>query len=647
MLPEKHTLREAQDFFLALFKTAPPEQWIEFAAVASERLCKKNPTLVKVKVEYCQVRTLEKSFDLVIADWILERNGRDKYEAYFGVCPRSEVRKTASGYARRATKAQVTTATCAWVDLDREDWQVFLDQVKPNASALVATGHGLHLYFFYPEAVPVDQASEDSKALSGPWNGDKTHNADRLLRVPGTINWKKEDAQECRVLSLNPDLKFAGAKKAAEEPKGELATLEWDLRNVILGGYEAAVPPFSSGVDSGDRDKSRSAIDFHVMVEMYKQGASDELVESTFKNPEYGISEKTLEEAQRGNAEHYLGMSMRKAKAKAEAERATFQSIGDVLVLESTETLKKAPPLTFAIERILPVTGMMMLSGPAKTGKSLALLDMLLLLAGAPGAVFDRFKVLVPGPTVYVQAEVSRGSLKFRLDTVGVSRGVLWEKLPLHFYCGRLNLADFHHCKALTAALKKAGAKYVAVDPLARFHLKNENSQADMSLVLSNLERAGREAGLFGTILVHHHGKPSGDNAREGVQRLRGASVLGDWGNAHVIMRKQFSEATETKYVRIQFELRDAEEPHPLNLALDPETLRFRMYSEEEEKLAITLGVVDTSTSSGTSKKEVVAELKDRLGTTKSEAERLISKARAKSKAKAKEEEEAKPEGAA
>ena len=383
MLPEKHPLRESQDFFLALFKTAPPEQWIEFAAVASERIIEKNPKMVKVKVEYCQVRTLEKSFDLVISDWILEQNAKGKYEAYFGVCPRSEVRKTASGYSRRATKSEVTTATCAWVDLDREDWQVFLDQVKPNASALVETGHGLHLYFFYPEAVPVDQASDDSKALSKPWNGDKTHNADRLLRVPGTINWKKEEEQECRVLSLNPEIKFEGAKAAAEEPKGALAKLEWDLRNVILGGYEAAVPPFAPDTDSSDRDTSRSAIDFHVMKEMYKQGATDKLVEEIFMNPEYGISEKTLEEAKRGNAEHYLGMSMRKAKAKAEAEKATFQSIGDVLTLETTEQLKSAPPLTFAVERILPVTGMMMLSGPAKTGKSLSLLDLLILLAGA------------------------------------------------------------------------------------------------------------------------------------------------------------------------------------------------------------------------------------------------------------------------
>jgi len=163
-----------------------------------------------------------------------------------------------------------------------------------------------------------------------------------------------------------------------------------------------------------------------------------------------------------------------------------------------------------------------------------------------------------------------------------------------------------------------------------------------MALVLSNLEKAAHDGGCIGIVLVHHHGKPSADGGREGVHKVRGASVIGDWGNAHLILNKRFSDSTGRKYVQATFELRDADEPDPITLQLNKETLRFGQFSEEEERIAITIGVVEVADGgTETSTKELVADVKERFGTSKTEAERLIMKSRAQMAKRKKAKEEA------
>ncbi len=362
-------------------------------------------------------------------------------------------------------------------------------------------------------------------------------------------------------------------------------------------------------------------------VELIKRGFSEEEIKSVFMNPDFGISGKTLDEAKRGNAENYLvDQTIRKARDKAEKEMLQFPEIGEILTLETAQQLNNAPPLRFAVERILPVGGMMIMSGSSKAGKSLLASDLMLLMAGAEGRFLDRFPVHLPGKVVYCQAEVSRGSLRYRLNTIAESRDADWTKLPMEFFNGSLDLGNARHIRALANALRNNGASYLVIDPLARFHRVNENRASDMASILASVERASREAELLGTILVHHHGKPSSDGAqREGVHTMRGSSVIGDWGNAHVLLSKKFSSCEGRKFVTVSFELRDAEEPSPIDLSLDKEHLRFRDFSEEDSKVAITLGIIDENQND---RKEQLELIRERLGTTKMEAQRLVAKAK-------------------
>lgn len=373
---------------------------------------------------------------------------------------------------------------------------------------------------------------------------------------------------------------------------------------------------------------NRSQVDFHVMVELILRGWAKDQIFAVFKSPDFGISAKYFEEG--GNGEHYLKATYDSAAAKAATEITQWGLIGDVLDFQSAQDLAKAPDLTFAVESLVPTGGMMILSGASKAGKSMLVSDLMLLLAGCKGKFLEHFDVLTPGPVVYCQAEIGQPSLKKRLNLIAHSRKVVWSQLPIHFFHGPFRLDFDLHLSSLRKGLEKVKAKYLIVDPLARYHLSNENSQMDMARVLRNFENVGKDAGLAGLILVHHHGKPSGDSPREGAHKTRGHSIIGDWANSHVVLNKLWSDSAQRKYIRIVFELRDADEPDPMTLQLDRKQLRFVKFSENDEKLGIALTIIKANgrvPENGKERREVVEEISEKLGTSLKTAEAFLGRA--------------------
>lgn len=630
MLPEKHTLRPAQDFLLRLFRDAPKDHWIEFRAKKSE-FCK-SASAPPILVECARVGMFEKSFDMTIADWILAKN-KQGYHIWYGVCPRAKIDKTKPGRPKTAKDSDVEVATAAWVDIDKSEafWTELLEEEDIPASAFIASGKGLHLYFFYPEPKPVKDASKDATDLAERWGGDKVvANPSRVMRVPGTYNWKYHEAfkagevpkPQCELLLLDTEKTWEGIIPVDQS---SFADLDWDLRTVILGGHDQTPETrFESKDDTKEID--RSAIDFRVMKELLVAGFSEEQVREIFFKDDYGISAKVLEEEAKHNGENYFQRTFRKAASSAEVESLRRDEVGTVLVFEKAKDIINAPPLRFAVERVLPAGGMAFLSGEAKCGKSLIVTDLMMLLAGVEGEFLEQFRVNIPGPVAYLQAEVSKGSLKFRMNTIAASREALWERLPLHFYNGRLDFGNPKHARVLKGALEQSKISYLIVDPLARFHRKNENRVDEMSDVLGNIEWAGREAGVMGTVVVHHHNKPS-ENKGGGMPRIRGSSVIGDWGNSHIMVTKKFSDSiNKRKYISVNFELRDAEEPDPIEMNLDSELLRFVPFSEDNDKIAVAIGLVSEKPEA--SKDEIIEEIREQVGGTKVKAERLLKKAR-------------------
>lgn len=632
MLPESHPLADAEIMLVLLFEHTPPDQYVEFVSIPNKDVADKFKGDDKLHIEVAQVKKLENVFDNVIADWIMRenRNGRD---TYFGVCPRATVRRTREGYPMRGNNESVTHAVCAWMDYDKPTYKAVMSE-KPEPTFVVSTGNGAHFYWKYPEAVPILRAVEDSERLKKKYGGDDTTDPARLLRVPGTQNWKKKTAEETKtaqVVSVTETV-FEGVKEDGAVAPGQkqksVYDLPWDLRNTIIGGASGAAGNFEPKKKE-DGTPDRSSLDWKVMIALMEYGWSEEEIRVVFFDKNFGISEKMLDEAKVGNAEHYFHQTYDKARLEHQKKSLLHEDIGDIIEFESWADLRNAPPLEFAVECVLPVGGLLIISGPAKSWKSFLTQELILLLSGTPGRFMGMFNVRKPvaegHSVVYCQAEITRGSLDHRLALMADNLKADWRKAPVKFLNRSFDIANTKHQAALIRGLQKVKAQFFIIDPLARFHHEDENKQRDMAQILGTIEAIGRQAGVLGTIIIHHHGKPPSDGTeREGVHAIRGSSVIGDWGNAHIIIRKKWNKFQGKKFINVAFELRDDEEPAPCSLILDKQAGRLVAYSEDNDNSLIVRDIRDK----GVTDAEKIDEIKEKYKVSDKEAREVLARAK-------------------
>ena len=134
--------------------------------------------------------------------WIEQRNG--KVNLYFSV---NEVRSGFRGH--KASRKDVVRVRLLHVDIDpRAGGELELEQSRilallthglpsdvPKPSAIIYSGGGYQAFWKLDEAVVVDgnldaadTAESRNRWLEDRLGGDKCHNIDRIMRLPGTIN---------------------------------------------------------------------------------------------------------------------------------------------------------------------------------------------------------------------------------------------------------------------------------------------------------------------------------------------------------------------------------------------------------------------------------------------------------------------------
>lgn len=105
-----------------------------------------------------------------------------------------------SGVAKKPLKADISTIRVAHLDVDppkgrasfTEDEKRAVEErlLDANPTAIICSGNGLQALWRLGEGVSNDEVEQINKGLIAAMGGDLgTHNADRLLRVPGTINY--------------------------------------------------------------------------------------------------------------------------------------------------------------------------------------------------------------------------------------------------------------------------------------------------------------------------------------------------------------------------------------------------------------------------------------------------------------------------
>lgn len=127
-----------------------------------------------------------------------------KRHVWVGVGPRDRVGSTNPALNR-----------ALWVDLDASVTtegrlnEAISNSGLPEPTMVVWSGNGYHLYWKLTEAVESGQVRPYSMGVHASLPSDNTHDPTRVMRVPGTWNFKNEgDPKQCRILKYDPELKY-------------------------------------------------------------------------------------------------------------------------------------------------------------------------------------------------------------------------------------------------------------------------------------------------------------------------------------------------------------------------------------------------------------------------------------------------------
>lgn len=230
-----------------------------------------------------------------------------------------------------------------------------LPQNVPAPSAIIFSGGGYQALWRLSDPIALD-GTEAAAHAAKRWNigleekfaADNCHNIDRVLRLPGTINWpdarkrnKGRSPAFARTISLNdrvyplsaftpperlidaaaPNVSRRSQRQTA--PRETLALTEAELKalpidervqTIIMYGHDPESPKVN--------DNSRSAWVFDVCCHLVRAGIDDNVAIVILTDPNYGISESIREK--RGRARAYAERQIAKAREAVENSALEF-----------------------------------------------------------------------------------------------------------------------------------------------------------------------------------------------------------------------------------------------------------------------------------------------------------------------------------
>lgn len=267
-------------------------------------------------------------FDESVLEEIRKLN--TEYNIYFGVNPRP--------ISKGKKEPDVKNIVCFWADADSKDFkngkEEALKIIKefPNVpNIIVDSGHGYHCYWLLEKPI-IDIGKEAriqfKQILSGiveKLNADKHPMfLNCLLRLPGTLNIKKEEPKECKIIFFKTDKRytfedfeeFKNAKYKEPKPASE-STFDFGEKELIVSAENLEIA--KSNVDQlevdlltkkriitgtnltkKDADKTRSGRDLSIIYSLVRSGYNYPTIKSIFFNPHLGCSDRIAEKGESG-----------------------------------------------------------------------------------------------------------------------------------------------------------------------------------------------------------------------------------------------------------------------------------------------------------------------------------------------------------
>jgi hypothetical protein len=241
---------------------------------------------------------------------------QEGWDAYFGVLPRTRSEGTAA--------AVVDTTSVLWADVDakklsdvRTEGRVMalnaINQFPVPPQILVDSGGGWHCYWLLDQPVLYELARPVMVWIADQIGGDHVQDKPRVLRLPGTVNWKYQPPPEARVLrfDLNRKTRFTTFDGIMPLPK-ERPTIPLHLRPRLDTLPEWLEELIREGAPKG----ARSEASFRAAIWLLRYGRKPEEIRAIFADNPDGIGAKYAEKPM-WDADRWLSYTLRAASEQA------------------------------------------------------------------------------------------------------------------------------------------------------------------------------------------------------------------------------------------------------------------------------------------------------------------------------------------
>lgn len=215
------------------------------------------------------------------------------WDAYYGVLPRT----TRAGDAAHIT----TLCPLLWADLDaktigsKQQALQALVRYDIPPSVVVDSGHGYHAYWKLTAPVHFDLAKMTMIGIARQLKGDHVYDQARILRIPGTTNWKDPEAPvPVRTVVFNTTQVLRHADFYRQTEAGVDDQRPRKMPAIPPRSMSLSLPAWLEDlIRDGAPQGQRSEACFKVMIQLAKRGWTDAEIESVFETG--GIGEKMRE----------------------------------------------------------------------------------------------------------------------------------------------------------------------------------------------------------------------------------------------------------------------------------------------------------------------------------------------------------------
>ena len=318
--------------------TEPPKADLEAAVEFLKRWAPAGPwvlTAIDVEGKGIETATFDPASETYCLGWLAKHRDRNLY---------FHVNRPTRKLTKKAGLKDIKSVDWFHIDIDPRAGENLDDERKralallttnlpegvPAPNAIIFSGGGYQAFWRLEEPIQIDGdlvKAEDAKRwnqwLEVRFEADNCHNIDRIMRLPGTINWpNKIKRDKGRVATLAKLIKFDGAPFTLSafkqvdivEPSGDMdGPLEVsELSRCAVPERVAKIIRDGDGdIDKGD-DNSRSAWLFDVVCQLVRCSVPDEAIFSIITDPDLGVSKSVLDK--KGAAVKYAHKQIKAAR---------------------------------------------------------------------------------------------------------------------------------------------------------------------------------------------------------------------------------------------------------------------------------------------------------------------------------------------